>query len=890
MYCIRWFIFLLILYFSTRNVETKPGISAPHGKVIVSGTNNQNHNQGAPSLNTASGRSFVHDKGLYNPPRSEPPISPKLLCPKGYDLIGESCLFSHTIAANIECPEEFEVFKTGFSVECIHKHLAPAQFSCKNGAPKIIENTAYCPMEIIESPSISCPSGTLQKENECITIEIKPPTLKCSDGYSLDNNSDCKQVIELKPLLNCPPNTILEQTTMTCVTKVIVEPLEVCPPGAIPVKSKDLSDIKGLLNKIAMNRDRRRNLQEIPTLGSMDRYNGNTSSDQPINNKSDIKKEPTFGSSNGANFSTNNLENKKFNSENKLVNYPESGNANGQIKSPQSNDSNKYKTNYSNSASNGYTSNVQEPVGEYNYGIHSGHDDSFYQALYNSSKDLRGGGGIINESLVGDQIVCLVLQFANPRVECPPGLELTKEGICVHSDVFTPKKTCEGGIEPDSDNMCVIEKLLPAEVECPKGYTLDIITGMCIKKETEELICPEGTTLNKELLKCEAEPICSEGFTLNNSTITCENEKSEPPHQKCPEGTEYDEASSSCKVKDAQLPLIMCPEGYEQKGDDCVLDKRIPASYYCPSDYYQTNKNDCVKWYQDYLLQCPPFLELKDETFAYRTDLIPPPAAGRGPVLPYIPMGRRLQHVPYDYNAFPEQRAIEGNNSGVHTSGFNTLGSFSGVDSRRQYDNLSSTSPIIIKSSKTRGMVCFGWGKRYKMIVNCPEGTVLLNEKCVETRIKEPKYFCTKGYTFNEVDSTCIYEERIPPNIECPAYMELSASRTGPPICIGSRREPAEVSCPEGFEWLAETLNCESQEFAQPKVTCIKGYSIVKESTGTFCKRSDSIKPTPSCPPDYRFDHAREICIYEVKLHEIKERDENLRNSIANIRAGANLY
>ncbi|EAK89503.1 oocyst wall protein 4 [Cryptosporidium parvum Iowa II] len=887
MYWIRWFIFLFIIYSSSRDVETKPGISASHGKIIISSTNHQyDHSQLSSTSNGVNGRTFIHDKGLNTQPRIEPPISPKLLCPKGYDLVDESCFFSHIIPANIECPEGFEVLKTDLSVECIHKTLVSAQFNCKNGTPpKILDNNAYCPTEITESPSINCPSGTFQKENQCIVIESKPPTLKCLDGFSLDNNSNCKQVIELKPLLNCPPDTVLEQTTMTCVTKVIVEPLEVCPPGAVPVKSRDLSDIKGLLNRIAINNDNKfRSLQEIPTLGSLDKYKNNLSSvEDNINNSQ--KDRSSFNYFNEQKYNNNKLGNKDFNNENKIIN-PGSGNINGQIKLP-SNTSDKNKTNNSDSVSN-----VREQFyeNERPIGVNLGQIDTFYQALYDSSRDLKNNGGIINESLIGDEIVCLVLQFTNPKVECPPGLSLGEDGICVHSDIFTPKKTCEGGIEPDSDNMCVVEKLLPAEVECPKDFTLEIITGMCIKREIEELICPEGTILNRSSLKCESDPKCPEGFTLNNSTISCEYEKSVPPHQKCPEGTEYEESSSSCKVKDAQLPLIMCPEGYEQRGDDCILDKRIPASYYCPPDYYQTNKNDCVKWYQDYLLQCPPFLDLKDEIFAYRTDLIPPPAAGRGPVLPYVEFGRRLQKISYEnFSQFSEQRNIDQTKNIKNRNGVVNLKNTNSMNSRKQYDDLSSSTPIVIRSSKTRGMVCFGWGKRYKMIVNCPEGTILLNEKCIETKLTSPQFFCTKGYTFNELDSTCIYEEKVNPNIECPAYMNLTFASTGSPICIGSRREPAEVNCPEGFEWLSETLNCQSQEFSQPRITCIKGYSIVKESTGTFCKRTDSIKPTPSCPPEYRYDDLNKICIYEVKLHEVRERDENLRNSITNIRTNLNL-
>ncbi|KAH8583315.1 oocyst wall 4 [Cryptosporidium sp. chipmunk genotype I] len=884
MHLIRWLIFLLLIYFLTRDVETKPGISASHGKIIISGTNHQyDHNQISSTSNGISGRTFIHDKGLNTSPRIEPPIPPKLLCPKSYDLIDGNCFFSHIIPANIECPEGFEVLKMDLSVECIRKTLVSAQFNCKNGTPpKILNNNAYCPTEITENPSINCPSGTIQKENQCIIIESKPPTLKCSDGFSLDNDSNCKQVIELKPLLNCPPDTVLERTTMTCVTKVIVEPLEVCPPGAVPVKSKDLTDIKGLLNRITINHDNKyRNLQEIPTLGSLDKYKNNTFSVENDNKSHFQKDKSSFDYFNEHN--NNKLENKNLNNENRIVN-PESGRINGQVKLP-SNTSDKNKTNNLN-----FDLNTQFYENKKSNGGNLGQIDTFYQALYDSSRDLKNNGGIINESLIGDEIVCLVLQFTNPKVECPPGLNLAEEGICVHSDIFTPKKTCEGGIEPDSDNMCVIEKLLPAEVECPKGFTLEIITGMCIKREIEELICPEGTILNKFSLKCESDPICPEGFTLNNTTISCYYEKSEPPHQKCPEGTEYDESSSSCKAKDAQLPLIMCPEGYEQRGDDCVLDKRIPASFYCPPDYYQTNKNDCVKWYQDYLLQCPPFLELKDEIFVYRTDLIPPPAAGRGPVLPYMEFGRRLQDISYEnFNRFSEQRNVERIRNTVNKDGFNNLVTTSSANSRKQYDDLSSTTPIVIRSSKTRGMICFGWGKRYKMIVNCPEGTILLNEKCIETRITSPQFFCTKGYTFNELDSTCLYEEKINPNIECPAYMNLMITNTGSPVCTGSMREPAEVNCPEGFEWLTETLNCQSQEFSQPRITCIKGYSIVKESSGTFCKRSDSIKPTPSCPPEYRYDDLNQICIYEVKLHEIRERDENLRNSITNIRTNLNL-
>ncbi|KAF7456524.1 oocyst wall protein [Cryptosporidium felis] len=881
MFWIRWLISTLLLS-AVRQVAPKPGISVSHGKVISSPNNRGFQNSGPLNSSTSQGRTFVHDKGTFSPPRAQPPISPKLLCPKGYDLINGNCVFSHTIPANIECPQGYEVLKGDFTVECVLNRIVSAMFNCPNGSPpKFVENNAFCPTEIVENAIIACPPNTIQKENGCIAVESKPPGFKCPEGYSLGDDSNCKQVIETKPLLNCPPETTLEQTTMACIAKVIVEPLEVCPPGAIPVKSRDLSDMRSLLNRITSNQETQgRKLQEIPTLGSLNKGN----STPTVSGTPDINSIKTQQNDQNNGSPITNL-----NPGNRVpIN---SGPVSSQVsRNPGLNSEN---GRYNNSNLGSGNASEQNKLADYsNPSISSNQIDTFYQALYDSSKSIRESGGIINESLLGDEVVCLILQFADPKIVCPPGLELTKEGMCIHSDIFTPKKTCEGGIEPDSDNMCVIEKLLPAEVECPKGYTLDIITGMCVKKEEEELICPEGTTLNRGSLKCEVDPKCPDNFVLNNSTLTCENERSEPPHQKCPEGTEYDEASSSCKVKDAQLPLIMCPEGYEQKGDDCVLDKRIPASYYCPSDYYQTNRNVCVKWYQDYMLQCPPFLELKEESFAYRADLIPPPAAGRGPVLPFTGIGRRLQLLPYrgNYNSYSGQGSVERITSVPNVSNYGEFQTKTINQSpKRAYENLGSSAPIVIKSFKTRGMVCFGWGRRYKMIVSCPEGTVLLNEKCIETRITEPEFLCTKGYIYDEASSTCLFEEKISPNMECPAFMNLSVSKTGSPICIGSRRDPAEVTCPEGFEWLSETLNCRSQEFAQPKIGCVKGYSITQEPTGTYCKRTDAIKPTPSCPPEYRYDHTEEICIYEIKLHEVKERDEQLKNVVTNIRTTINV-
>ncbi|KAK6590654.1 oocyst wall 4 [Cryptosporidium xiaoi] len=930
MYKNRW-LFLLYLVFSVavRNVELKPGISASHGKILASGaTSRQNQptadatsgsgnslilesglNSGSSATlgaglglgsnvnSNSGGRTFVHDKGMFTPPRMEPPVQPKLICPKNFDLVGDSCVFIQSIPANIECPHGYEVLKKDFNLECIKVNLVDARFDCPNGKPpKFLENNAFCPSEYFENPSIRCPSGTIQKGDECITIDTKPPTLSCSEGYSLDDNSNCKQVIEHKPMLNCPPETTLDKTTMACVARVIVEPLEVCPPGAIPVKSRDLVDMKSLLNRISTGREenQHRYLQEIPTLGLMNQKNGQaTRGNSPNSRSSDMSTSNINNNSNinsGYKSSTNvnnshNMNNTGRNGNNSYENGNNKVNIGTENYIPVSNNAGQFSQ-----GSLGANGNQQMSNNLINKNTHEEQVDTFYQALYDSSKDLKNSGGIINESLLGDEIICLILKYTKPHVECPPGLELSKDGICTHYDSFTPKKTCEGGIEPDSDNMCVIEKLLPAEVECPKGYTLDIMSGMCVKKETEEIICPEGTALNKKTMKCEVDPKCPESFTMNNTTLICEREKTVPPHPKCPEGTEYDEESDSCKTKDAQLPLIMCPEGYEERGDDCVLEKNIPASFYCPPDYYQTNKNACVKWYQDYMLQCPQFLELKEESFAYRTDLVPPPGAGRGPVVPFIEVGRRLQEYGNSrYNQFSDMQMGMGLGNNIYVSHGNRnadmegeRGSYNNQNRERvqkqQFESLSSQTPIVIRSYKTRGMVCFGWGRRYKMIVNCPEGTVLLNEKCVETRITEPDNLCTKGYTYNEAEMVCEYQEKAMPNMECPPFTSLTISVNGSPVCLGNKREPAEVTCPTGFDWIANTLKCQSQEFAQPNIGCVKGYSIVKEKTGTFCQMRNTIKPTPSCPPEYRYDDVNKICIYEVKLHDVRERSEYMQN------------
>ncbi|KAH8739539.1 oocyst wall protein 4 [Cryptosporidium ryanae] len=886
----RWpFVLCLVLSLAVRKVELKPGISASHGKILASsavGRQSQPNTSATPgpgaypssggglgtNLNSnGGGRTFVHDKGVFTPPRTEPPVQPKLLCPKNFDLVGDSCVFLQTIPANVECPQGYDVSRRDFNLECTRVSLVNAQFECPNGKPpKFVENSAFCPSEHFENPTIRCPTGTVQKENECITVDTKPPALKCSEGYSLDNNSNCKQVIEHKPMLTCPPETTLDKTTMACVAKVVVEPLEVCPPGAIPVKSRDLSDMKGLLNRIAIVKEETqyRHLQEIPTLGSINQKKGLESQGSPLSSSSASLSNANGGYKGGTRSDSNSSTNGNANDN---ANH-RTGN-----RIPALSSAEQYSGNQSSSKASEDLQGSYSGIGK---NAQEERVDTFYQALYDSSRDLKNSGGIINESLLGDEVVCLILKYTTPHVECPQGLELSKDGICTHYDSFTPKKTCEGGIEPDSDNMCVIEKLLPAEVECPKGHTLDIISGMCVRKETEEIACPEGTTLNKATIKCEAEPKCPESFTMNNSTMICEREKSVPPHPKCPEGTEYNEESDSCKTKDAQLPLIMCPEGYEQRGDDCVLEKSIPASFYCPPDYYQTNKNACVKWYQDYMLQCPQFLELKEESFAYRTDLIPPPGAGRGPVVPSAGAGRRLQ----EYDGTVHGRFYDVPDShGKRYTNTDREGQVYDVHKRErlqreQFESLSSQIPIVIRSYKTRGMVCFGWGRRYKMIVSCPEGTVLLNEKCVETRIMEPDNMCAKGYTYNEVEMVCEYQHKAMPNVECPPFMNLTVSANGSPVCLGDKREPAEVTCPTGFEWIANSLNCQSREFAQPNIGCVKGYSIVKEKTGTFCQRRDTIKPTPSCPPEYRYDEVNKICIYEVKLHDVRERNEYMQN------------
>ncbi|EEA05386.1 uncharacterized protein CMU_023910 [Cryptosporidium muris RN66] len=872
----------------------------------------QHSHQGLADSLSHNGRTFIHDKGGFSPTIGELPVSPKLLCPKGYDLVGESCLFIQTVPPNVECPSNYEISKTeNGRMECIMKILADAQFDCANGLPPVfIDREVFCPSEFFEQANFKCPDGSIKENDQCLIRDYKPPNLTCIPGYSLDKDGNCKQVLETKPEFNCPPNTFFEASTMTCIVKVIVEPLEVCPPGAIPVKSRDLSDMKSLLNKLTEDTSPApyRQLQPIPTVGyqhtGREVYNGGAI--------------PTMGSNSGSsslNYSRSNgggsIPTMGSNTSSSLSTY--SGlNSGGSIPTIGSNSGSSSST-YSGSnggGSNGggstatiadsadtpssiYGSPLTNSDSQYYRGqsqISSNNvNDTFYQALYNSTSGLRNHG-VLNEASVGDEIICLILQFADPHVECPPGLELTTNGTCHHYHSFVPPKACEGGIEPDSNNMCVSEKLLPAEVECPKDYTLNILSGMCVKKEEADLICPEGTTLNRQTLKCEVDPQCPEEYILNNSTFICEKESQVPPHPKCPQGTDYDQSTNSCKAKDAQLPLIMCPEGYVQEGEACVLKKSVPASFYCPLGYYQTNTNVCVKWYQDYMLQCPPFLELRQNSFALRQDLIPPPGAGRGPVLP-VPQGtsieRKLQHVSYSESYtqrefFPTtQNQLAGN---IQQTIEGALVGHSKV-SRKQFEALGSGTPILIKSEKTRGMVCFGWGKRYKMIVNCPEGNILVNGKCVETRITNPDSVCVKGYQLDEIAQICVHENTIQPLVDCPSFTELQQTPDGNPTCVGHKRDLAQISCPSGFEWVAETFNCQTLEFSQPSISCIKGYNLVNDPKGATCKRQESIPPTPSCPPEYRYDDIKKICLYEVKLHDVINRSRTSSVHSSNIRS-----
>ncbi|OII77230.1 hypothetical protein cand_020680, partial [Cryptosporidium andersoni] len=257
----------ITLWFSTYLLIISLGISV--ARPWNSGS--QHSHQGLADSLSHNGRTFIHDKGEFSPTIGEPPVSPKLLCPKGYDLVGESCLFIQTVPPNVECPSNYEISKTeNGRMECIMKILADAQFDCANGLPPVfIDREVFCPSEFFEQANFKCPDDSTKENDQCLIRDYKPPNLTCIPGYSLDKDGNCKQVLETNPEFSCPPNTFFEASTMTCVVKVIVEPLEVCPPGAIPVKSRDLSDMKSLLNKLTEDTSPApyRQLQPIPKVG-----------------------------------------------------------------------------------------------------------------------------------------------------------------------------------------------------------------------------------------------------------------------------------------------------------------------------------------------------------------------------------------------------------------------------------------------------------------------------------------------------------------------------------------------------------------------------------------------------------------------------------------------
>eukprot|EP00923_Selenidium_pygospionis_P028233 GHVN01050851.1.p1 GENE.GHVN01050851.1~~GHVN01050851.1.p1 ORF type:complete len:484 (-),score=50.84 GHVN01050851.1:176-1525(-) len=165
--------------------------------------------------------------------------SPSLVCPGGFELVHDYCIWHETQPHVASCPPGFRF--DGHQT-CSAERLGQAQGVCPKGSH--LDHTGkHCTKRTTFPVEQICPDGYRMEGSFCAMTKRISAELVCEDGFQPSISGQCARVEILEPELVCPEGTVLrpvsannpvkstKATDYWCVGENMVNPKLECPPS-----------------------------------------------------------------------------------------------------------------------------------------------------------------------------------------------------------------------------------------------------------------------------------------------------------------------------------------------------------------------------------------------------------------------------------------------------------------------------------------------------------------------------------------------------------------------------------------------------------------------------------------------------------------------------------
>lgn len=215
---------------------------------------------------------------------------------------------------------------------------------------------------------------------------------------------------------------------------------------------------------------------------------------------------------------------------------------------------------------------------------------------------------------------CYQIHYSSPVAVCDKGFEMQKKK-CVSFIPVEYEFECPKHYTWSKDGTCI--KNGHAKPKCPKGYKLDVKTGLCGAQLSQKpaSMCPKGTSSLQGSKKSDcvtleyAEPIpsCKHGYDLvkgqciKPGSVKAGKDKIHDAVYECPKGFKLSKSDLTCYSYLEAEPEPICEKGYSMEKKKCIAYHQVAAQAMCPKGYINDGKsNRCMRVsYTRPIFECP---------------------------------------------------------------------------------------------------------------------------------------------------------------------------------------------------------------------------------------------------------------------------------------------
>lgn len=440
--------------------------------------------------------------------------------------------------------------------------------------------------------------------------------------------------------------------------------------------------------------------------------------------------------------------------------------------------------------------------------------------------------------------------------ECPPGFVLTPSKTCLREIKAEASPICKNDetLVAFPTPRCTRERKVAPVRRCTNGFSIDRTLGQCHKEQTRPArhACPKGLRMHSNgtcigTVRTGATPECPKGYILDAVGGVCRfGDGRALDGWSCPTGAILDRMARACYAEETVAPHLRCPKGFQEADGRCLGLEDVDVVYTCPRGHTPDGAS-CVRgrFKKPGVPTCPPGAEysLTRRTCSRSTSLEPE-------------------------RACPEGTTVRGAGGTVECARRKTVGGpYCQSEDCRSHATLDiepvyTGCPPDFTLSPSQGDC---ERRVYRPVQNeCDEPGFLLNSQgiCVRLELMEATLECP--HDFELIDGGCKDVLSTEPRYTCPDRFRLTAASEGhshhakqghvadsvpPRYCESQEVVRPIVRCPDNYSSTAEGSRCWRREVREATVTCDKDFEIVFDQ----CIRGIREPPKIVCPTGTRF-------------------------------------